>query len=77
MLEDAEDSIKSAKERLLILAASTPRTINESGEGDYKIDWNDHIRTEVNDIMEDLEEQIVRRYLARQCIESPENVTEG
>lgn len=76
VLEDADESIKTARERILILAASTPRSV-ASGEENYNIDWNEHIRTEVDDIMEDLEDQIIRRYLARQCMDSPESVTEG
>jgi hypothetical protein len=77
VLDDADYIIKSARERIIILAASTPRAIEHSGDENFKTDWNEHIRTEVDSIMDDLEEQIIRRYLARQCIENPEDVTEG
>jgi hypothetical protein len=68
IIEEADASIMSHKEKFLMLAASTPRTV-ETADGD-KIEWNDHVQREISDAMEDLEEQIIRRYLARVCKDS-------
>ena len=73
IVEDADYSIGQARDKLLLMAASTPRPV-ETEEG--RIDWNDHVHAEVADILDGLEEDIIRRYLAKLCINNPDDVTE-
>ena len=70
LLEESEGMITWAREKLMILAAASPRTIRDT-DG-YPVDWEDYIQKEVTDIMDVLLEEIPVRYICLQELEGPE-----
>jgi hypothetical protein len=73
--DDLDREVASCREKLMMFAAGTPRPISDS-EGN-PIDWVEHVHFEVNLILTQLEEAIVRRHLVAVAISSPEDVTES
>jgi hypothetical protein len=77
-LPDLVDACKQAaldaRKRLLTLAASTPHTVDDV-EGN-KIEWHEYVIGETDRILDQLEEDIIKGYLAQLAKDNPENVTE-
>ena len=72
--KELEACITSVKERLLMLAAATPRTVVDS-EG-TSMDWNDHVQFEVSQMLDELDEYIGDRRLAVIALSDMSNVDE-
>jgi len=73
-LESADRAVASCRERLMMLAAATPRTV-EDVEGN-PMEWDEHAQFQVNQILEELAEALWERRLAEIAIENPEDVEE-
>ncbi len=67
--EECEDMLKRYRERLLILASSTPTQIDE---GDGPTPWIDFIQSEFNTIWEEMFDESHRLFLANYILENPE-----
>ncbi len=68
-IEDADHLIRWAKDKLLMLAAATPRTVLD-GEGS-PYNWEEYIHGEIGEIMDILEEDIPIRFVCSQAVEWP------
>lgn len=64
--------IAGCKEKLMMLGASTPRTIEDDKEN--PINWIDHVQFEVNSIFEELDEYIYEKHLVETALASPDQV---
>ena len=71
-IEDAEHSLQWARERLLVLAASTPRTVLDEHGNPWN--WEEYIQSEIGDIMETIEEEAAIRFVCQQAIEWPGSI---
>lgn len=60
-LEGLDMTICSCREKLMMLAASTPRPIPDC-EGN-PIDWVDHVQAEINRTLQEIEDAFVRKHL--------------
>lgn len=72
-LKETNEFIKHIREKLLILAATSPRDINEDGH--FKL-WEDHVHIEINTLLDELEDVVYRRSLMLHAIENPSSTTE-
>ena len=73
-LEETGRAIAGCRERLMMLAAATPRAV-EDAEGN-PMDCDEHAQFQVNQILEDLAEALWDRRLAEIASESPDQVEE-
>ena len=72
--EELDARIASCRETLMMLAASSPRSVNDV-EGN-PIDWVDYIQSEVNQVFEDLQEAMVNKHLVMVAMEDLDAVKE-
>ena len=75
LVDECKRMALDARKRLLTLAASTPHTVDD-GDGN-KIEWHEYVIGETDRILDQLEEDIIKGYLAELARDNPENVTEG
>lgn len=66
--EECKEDILKIKERLMILAASSPRMVEE-------MDWTDYVQREVSNLVEELSELVVKQHLSEIALDNPEDVT--
>jgi hypothetical protein len=71
VISDAKEAIQRSREKLMMLAASTPRQMTDV-EGN-PFDWVDHVQMEVKQEMDYLEENIWRHRLAEYAMANPDN----
>jgi len=70
VLGDAEEMLKYYRDRLMILAAMSPMTVEE---GNGPIAWDFYVRREVNDIIEAMREEERDAWMAEYIIQFPED----
>ena len=70
MVYDAEQCLARCRDELLVMAASTPRTMEE-GE-----DWANYVMREVSENVELIKEQEFVRFLAQYIIDCPDEVVD-
>lgn len=70
VLADAEETLQRCRERLLVLAAMSPMTIEE---GDETWTWAEYVRREVGDVMDEMEDAVLERFMARHIVEQPDD----
>ena len=68
-IADAEMMLKHYKERLLVLAASTPRQVDE---GDGPVDWGWYVQKEITEITDGMEEEWWQAWAANYIKECPD-----
>lgn len=66
VIEECELDIRNIREKIMILAASTPRQVEE-------IDWTDYIHREITDLMSEYEDTCIKLHLARIALENPQD----
>jgi hypothetical protein len=69
-IESAERTIRYCRDRLLVLAASTPRDVDE---GSGPVPWHDYVLHEIDDLLETIQDDTIRRFLARHIVENPDD----
>jgi len=67
-VEQADSCIAHCRDELLVMAASSPRDMND-GE-----DWAHYVMREVSENVELIQEQAVSRFMAQYIIDCPEEV---
>ena len=69
VLADAEKMLQHYKARLLVLAASTPRSVDE---GDGPVDWCWYVQKEIDDITDKMEEDWWNAWVSSYIKECPD-----
>jgi len=80
-IEDEKDTIQDLRDRLMILAAATPRDIKilegpPGGFGSSLETWEDHVKREINGILKDLADANWQLRLMEIAKDNPEDVVE-
>lgn len=70
--EEVELTVSRCREKLMMLAASSPRTINDE-EGN-PMDWIDHVQFEINQILDELQDAFFEQRLIDIALEFPDLV---
>ena len=70
VIDEAEDMLSYYRDRLLILAAMTPMGMDD---GDGQVPWDFYVRREITDMWEEIQDEVIRAFLARQIVEFPED----
>lgn len=73
-IEENERRVNSLREQLLMFAAATPRQMSDSEGG--PLSWEDHVRFEMNEIMEELYDAHTDLFILRCAQDFPDDVTE-
>ena len=66
--DEAEDMLKFYRDRMLVLAAMSPQSIDE---GDGPVDWPFYVRREVDSMFEEIQDHVIRGWMARYIAENP------
>jgi hypothetical protein len=69
-IDSAERTIRYCRDKLLVLAASTPRDIDE---GSGPVAWHDYVVHEVDSLLETIQDDTVRCFMARHIVENPDD----
>ena len=73
VLEDATRSLESNRQRLLIMAAITPRNIN-TGDGEQP--WHEFIQREVAEILAEMRDDWWHEFCASYVLDNPGDVVD-
>jgi len=68
--------IKLYRDKLLMLAAATPRSVQSDEDPNITLNWEDHIRMAVDETIEEIERCAIEAHLAHIAKAFPENVVE-
>jgi len=77
-IAELEGDLGVLRDRLMVLAASSPRRVEEDGGRSW--DWGEYCRMEVSEVMEalgDSHRELERLYLVRGAMEEGREVVEG
>ena len=67
--QECEDDLQAIRDRVLVLAAMSPMSVDE---GDGPVPWPDYIERELNAVWPDIRENSLRSFLAAEIRERPD-----
>lgn len=68
--DDADSMLTYYRDRLMILAATAPHSVDE---GDGPMPWDFYVRREIDEMWDELQDQVLRRFMANYVLTWPED----